>query len=99
MANLHNFEFIGLTKVDKTRTGKEKIKVHSYSIYMYMFYKRLHGTSISPLYKLPGKQIQETFTFAYISNPFVETYHWCFIKKQRDISERSVAPLIINDTV
>lgn len=57
MVNLYNFEFIGLIKVDKIWIGKEKIKVYSYSIYMYMFYKRFYGIFMFLLYKLLGMWI------------------------------------------
>lgn len=38
-------------------------------------------------------------SFAYISYPFVETYHWSYSKKSHDNSNRSIVHLIINDTV
>lgn len=38
-------------------------------------------------------------SFAYISYPFVETYHRSYSKKSRDNSNRSIVHLIINDTV
>lgn len=98
MANLHNFEFIGLTKVDKTRTGKEKIEVHSYSIYM--FYKDSMGP---PYLRYINYRVSKFKKHSH--SPIFQTRLWKHIigvlSKNNAIFLKDLLEqlLIINDTV